>query len=178
MPIYDGKACVSELLSKEKVLRAVSAGWDIAEPGCLPAKPEAMHTKASTHRQRKAQPKASSFSSRSITRQASSAGPSCSRIKEKEDVLPKLFVLQTRKLKIHGYKESVYTLCRQWKCGTAEHPTLDAVFTSTLDVSSSHMAVCRSCELQHGCVFPSLTTEPPPKEDEAGATSSSDSCSS
>ena len=34
--LYDGMACVSELLNKEKVLKAVFAGWNLSEPGCLP----------------------------------------------------------------------------------------------------------------------------------------------
>ena len=114
--LYDGMACVSELLNKKKVLEAVSAGWDLSEPGCLPIKPKAMHTKK-TQRQLRAL----SSSSRGCTRQASAARPSIPSHTAKVEVVPKMLVLRTRKLRIHGNREGVYTLCRRWKCGTPEN---------------------------------------------------------
>ena len=71
--------------------------------------------------------------------------------------MPKMMVLQTRRLRIHGYSEGINILCRQWKGGTPEYPMLDAVFTHKLDVSSSHMAVCRSCEWKQKCVSPTTS---------------------
>ena len=65
----------------------------------------------------------------------------------------------------------------QVKCGTPENPILDTVFTDKLDVSSSHMAVYRSCEWQQKCVFPT-TSSAPPLEIEEGSSSSSSSSSS
>ena len=93
-------ACVSEFLNKEKVLKAVSAGWDLSEPGCLLVRPGAMHTEK-THRQSSA----SSSSSRACTRQASSPRPSSPSHTAKVEVTPKMMVLQTRRLRIHGYRE-------------------------------------------------------------------------
>ena len=171
--LYDGKACVSELLNKEKVLKAVSAGWNLSEPGCLPAKPGAMHPE-NTQRQSRA----SSSSPRACARQASSSRPSSSSNTAKEDVMPKMMVLNTRRLRIHGYREGIYPLCRHWKCGTPDNPTLDAMFVDKLDESSSHMTVCRSCEWQQQkCVFPT-TSSTPPKDDEECSSSSSSSSSS
>ena len=82
--LYDGTACVSELLNKEKVLKAVSAGWGLSEPGCLPVRPGAMHTEKMQRQSR-----ASSSSSRACSRQASSSRPpSLSRTK-KVEVMPR-----------------------------------------------------------------------------------------
>ena len=162
----DGMSCVSELLNKKKVLTAVSAGWDLSEPGCLPVRPGAMHTK-----RKQRQSRVSSSSSRVCKFQASSSRPS-------KEVVPKMMVLQTRRVRIHGYREGVHTLCRQWKCGTPENPMLDAVFTDKLDVSSSHMATCRSCEWQQKCLFPTTSSTPPQKIEETSSSSSSSSTSS
>ena len=147
--LYDGKACVSELLSKNKVLQAVASGWDLSEPGCLPSAQKTMPKKPKQQKSRAA---------------SSSQG------------IPRMMVLQTHKLKIHAYKDGVYTLCRQWKCGTPENPMLNASFTTKLDETYSHMSVCMSCERQQKCSFPSMTT-PPKEAEEAGSTSSSSSSS-
>ena len=148
--LYDGKACVSELLSKNKVLQAVASGWDLSEPGCLPSAQKAMPKKA---KQR-------------TSTQASSS-----------QAVPKMMVLQTLKLKIHAYKDGVYTLCRQWKCGTPENPTLNASFTTKLDETFSHTSVCRSCERQQKCSFPSMSAPLEEAEEDSSPSASSSSSS-
>ena len=105
----------------------------------------------------------SSSSSRACRFQASSSRPSSPSHTAKVEVMPKMMVLQTRRLRIHGYRDGVYTLCRQWKCGTRENPMLDAVFTD---------------EWQQKCVFPTTSSAPPQEIEEASSPSSSSSSSS
>ena len=83
--LYDGMACVLEVLNKKKVLEAVSAGWDLSEPGCLPVKPKAIHTKKTQR-----QPRSLSSSSRACTRQASASRPSIPSHTAKVEVVPKM----------------------------------------------------------------------------------------
>ena len=163
--LYDGKACVSELLNKAKVVKAVAEGWDLAEPGCLPvpATPRPMQAASSS----------------TMTQSGRAATTSSARTRgvRKKGEAPKMMVLQTRRLKIHGYTDGVYSLCRQWKCGTPDEPTMDAMFTDKLNESTAHMTICKSCELQQGCVFKPTSASPSEKDDDSSSSSSS-SCSS
>ena len=127
---YDSKACVSELLQKSKIAHAVGKGWSLVDPGCIPLTPTAMRT----------------ASSRPV--QPSQPGTST-------DVPPTAYVLQTNKRKLHGYKEGVYTLCKQWRCGSTAAPAEAALFISAEQVHLASYEICKSC-VNKGCVIPTV----------------------
>ena len=126
--LYDSRACVSELLQKSKVIAAVTSGWELAAPGCIPAKPPPAT----------APPR----------RQPRPVGP---RVQAQGLVC---YVLHTGKSKLHGYTGGPYSLCRQWRCGERDSPSMDALFVPFDETSLIHFEVCRSCASQHKCTFP------------------------
>ena len=132
--LYDSRACVSELLQKSKVVSAVASGWRLVDPGCVPVKLPPSSTRP--------------------------ARPS-RRLRDRAPVVPQmavLFVMNTKKAKLHGYAGGVYTMCRQWRCGDRGCPTLDAEFVTMTQTDLPDFETCRSCAIQHKCVFPSVAS--------------------
>ena len=126
--LYDSRACVSELIQKDKVMSAVSSGWQLVEPGCVAAKPPP--------------PATSRPPPHSTRRPCRPQQPSC-------------FVLNTRRSTLHGYGSGVYPFCGQWRCGDQKEPEIDALFVDSDQACLLHFEVCRSCASHRGCVFPS-----------------------
>ena len=126
---YDSKACVAELLQKTKVVSAVSSGWALVDPGCVPSKPPPTPTLPPHHRPRPAAPR----------------GP------EPQDM--KCYVMNVAKGKLHGYSDGLYTMCRQWRCGERDSPSMDALFVPVDEAGLLHFVACRPCSI-HKCIFP------------------------
>ena len=125
---YDSKACVSELVQKSKVADAIKKGWGLVDPGCIPEKPKAS--------------------------KASSSGPSPAiRTGTAKNKVLATYVIQTKKSKLHGYEDGVYTLCKQWRCGTMAAPSEAALFISPEQVHLGSYEVCKSC-IKKGCTLP------------------------
>ena len=157
--LYDSRACVSELLQKSKVISAVTSGWVLVAPGCVPAKPPP--TTAPQHHH-----------PRPVGPRGQSQGLVC-------------YVLHTGKTKLHGYTGGPYSLCRQWKCGERDRPSMDALFVPIGETDLIHFEACRSCASQQRCTFPksdassaSRKASAPPRASSSSAQSLSSSCSS
>ena len=172
--LYDSRACVSELLQKVKVTSAVSAGWNLVDPGCVPRS-------------------APSFSSQAVARadpQPVRQRARAARRAQKLPAEPVAFVLHTGKARLHGYACGLYPVCRQWRCGDVDSPVPEALFVDSAAASLLEFEVCRSCAKQHKCSFPkpsseavaSVQAKATVEENEAassmGASSSSSSASS
>ena len=95
------------------------------------------------------------------------------------------YVLHTGKTKLHGYTGGPYSLCRQWKCGERDRPSMDALFVPIGETDLIHFEACRSCESQQRCAFPksdassaSRKASAPRRASSSSAQSLSSSCSS
>ena len=119
--VYDSAACVSELLAKSKVVGAISKGWNVVEPGCLPEPFPIEHPSPTNE-----------------------VDPSI--VKPTSDIVVRNLVLNCETNKLHFSLTGPFTLCMLWKCGSFEQPAKSARFLYA-DATTSHelyQSCCRS----------------------------------
>ena len=129
---YDSMACVTELVAKSKITQAFGAGWDVAQPGCLPRSVPVSCVEDGTavsvdppHKKMKTRVSVSGISV----------------IKEMHQVVH----LQSGK--VHIWIAGIRTACNTWACGSPTAPADSATFIGKDSAmsDSSTSPLCKSC---------------------------------
>lgn len=124
---YDSMACVTELLAKSKVTNALSKGWTIAPPGCVPQvlRDDAdLQTPRPCPKKAKCQP-----STRAV------AG----------FITKSKFVRNFESGCVHLWNGGLTSICNQFKCGSPDCPSDGAVFVPPPTDAADIDARCKAC---------------------------------
>jgi len=131
---YDSADCVAELRSKETVRRAVASGWRRVSSACLPLPApgaDDSHPASSSN--------VALVAPTRVVRECVKTAPVFV-------VNIKTQILHTWRGMSRGGRESMYTTCRKWKCGSPACPAPRALWPLPAgDLDPEHFQTCTAC---------------------------------